>query len=812
VRALSPVERQRRTDLLAIAALLAVYLAWALLLASTSRYCNSDCVVEMLPRLLGVVRPFQSGELAWWDPRTFAGGKPFWETFGGLYYPLFLPLYLLADPNDPHQAAPLLHLAPYVLHLAWAATGTYLFARRVVGLGVAAALIAALAFCFSPPMLEIALVNQLRGYSYLPWILWAAVRFLDSGSRRAWAGGAGAVAAMAFASNPDHVNRTLFLVGLNVAGVLLLARPRLAATALLRRAMALLAMVIVGLGSYAFGLVGIMRGITSQLKGVVMACPQVATYAPYSSAPPSSYLGALFPGAFVEREALVSAGGILLLAGVSYAVVSAARERSEVRRWTLISIGVGLFSVLVTLGHHTPVFNWLCTILPPFLGFPHPARYALGVCWSMALLAGIGVSKLTAEPWSIPRLTIGGWAAVMAAIVLAAGFDIPYFRRQPIVDAALYVAAATVVLVVALAVPAGLRGRVIAAGIFAELALTAIAFPLGFPRPEAMKWDAYPTWSLARNPADELRPMLRRFAGGGEYRFVGSRSFIDNQAWLVDGRGLFGMMPVPIFPRFERAFTAFTRNAPNDLWLSGLPWFLPNMNVRYLIADRHPQYHEYMQDGCTAWDEAVATLPSLDRTANFEVREIAAALPFAYLQDRVAIADSEVQYARLMHTDLREAAYVEARFAVAHPQVRTVAVSSHPGIDRPLHPCQIDDRSIVPVRPLGDAAVRFEELQRASRILGFDRSRPNHKRFDVQLDRSAMLVIAENWHPDWRATVDGAAAEVWQINYLQQGVWLEAGRHEVQLEYRPVALRDSALASFASWLVIAMVALVRRPA
>ena len=291
-------------DRLAVAALCSLYLLWGGWLAHGGRYCNSDCIVEMLPRLQGAARPFQSGVLAWWDVNTFAGGKPFWETFGGLYYPVFYPLYLLTDLDDPQQAALLLHLLPYVLHHLWAALGAYCFARRVLNLTIAGALVVAAVFTFSPPMLEIALVNQVRGYSYLPWILLAGVRLLDGGTPRTWAAGALAVGGMAFASNPDHVNRTLFIAALHLAAyALLTATGGIGLRSVMRRLLAILAMIVVGLGTYAFGFIGIFRGITSQLKGVTMACEQVASYATYSSAPPLSYLTLLFPGFFVETVA-----------------------------------------------------------------------------------------------------------------------------------------------------------------------------------------------------------------------------------------------------------------------------------------------------------------------------------------------------------------------------------------------------------------------------------------------------------------------------------------------------------------------------
>lgn len=45
------------------------------------------------------------------------------------------------------------------------------------------------------------------------------------------------------------------------------------------------------------------------------------------------------------------------------------------------------------------------------------------------------------------------------------------------------------------------------------------------------------------------------------------------------------------------------------------------------------------------------------------------------------------------------------------------------------------------------------------------------------------LVLADNWHPDWRVKVDGVLDKLYRVNYTFRAVFLEAGRHEVIFEY-----------------------------
>jgi len=54
----------------------------------------------------------------------------------------------------------------------------------------------------------------------------------------------------------------------------------------------------------------------------------------------------------------------------------------------------------------------------------------------------------------------------------------------------------------------------------------------------------------------------------------------------------------------------------------------------------------------------------------------------------------------------------------------------------------------------------------------------------VQCDQPTLVVVAQSYHANWKATVSGAAAPVWRANYAFQAVHVPAGRHEVVLEYR----------------------------
>jgi hypothetical protein len=56
---------------------------------------------------------------------------------------------------------------------------------------------------------------------------------------------------------------------------------------------------------------------------------------------------------------------------------------------------------------------------------------------------------------------------------------------------------------------------------------------------------------------------------------------------------------------------------------------------------------------------------------------------------------------------------------------------------------------------------------------------------EVETDTSAMLVVSDVYLPRWSARVDGRDAPLLRVNYCFRGVYLEEGRHSVEMVYSP---------------------------
>jgi len=65
------------------------------------------------------------------------------------------------------------------------------------------------------------------------------------------------------------------------------------------------------------------------------------------------------------------------------------------------------------------------------------------------------------------------------------------------------------------------------------------------------------------------------------------------------------------------------------------------------------------------------------------------------------------------------------------------------------------------------------------------RRTPTRLEANTECDGPCLLVLAQPWAPGWRARVDGAPAPLVRTNVAGLGVIVPAGRHTVELDYRP---------------------------
>lgn len=65
---------------------------------------------------------------------------------------------------------------------------------------------------------------------------------------------------------------------------------------------------------------------------------------------------------------------------------------------------------------------------------------------------------------------------------------------------------------------------------------------------------------------------------------------------------------------------------------------------------------------------------------------------------------------------------------------------------------------------------------------------PNAVVVNAHMETPGLLVLADQWHEGWSATVNGVPAEVLRVNHALRGVKLPAGESTVRFQYRPPSL------------------------
>lgn len=82
---------------------------------------------------------------------------------------------------------------------------------------------------------------------------------------------------------------------------------------------------------------------------------------------------------------------------------------------------------------------------------------------------------------------------------------------------------------------------------------------------------------------------------------------------------------------------------------------------------------------------------------------------------------------------------------------------------------------------------------------------PNRMVLHVHSDRPALLVLADNWYPAWKAKVDGRQVPVLRANHTLRAVPVGGGEHEVEVYYDIGALMLPLTISLASLALLVVI-------
>ena len=738
-----------------------------------------------------------SGARPVWDP-SLAFGQPLWADANAQlgYLPTWLNLVL----------RPWRYYTLYVvIHALWGAAGLYVLGRRL-GLARDAALAAAALWIASGPFVSMdSMWNQLAGAAWLPWAVVAAETAVETGrSAHALLWGASLAAPILAGSPESALLGALLGAAIAVGGVLRRdARARLGVVALsagLACVFALSLSAVQWLPSLEAARRSARAGLAPEARAYWSVHPLalLQVVEPVLVDPPglrpdrAEALSDSREPFFASLYLGLAAGGLVL---------ASANGPAFRRRGFLAAAMVA--GALVALGRHTPVYEAAVALLPPLRALRYPAKAMTLVAFAWALLGGMGF-----EAWRNPRagerpfrlrvllpvaaLTV---AAAVAAVLLirdperwgaamlpepSSGLtfaDLLAPTRLRLIGAALAGAAVLVVGALARRIPGTARGAAVT--LFAVTDLLLAHHALNPTAPPALYTHRPELLDVVR-PADGARVYVY------DYFFPGrSQLYLGRAAPYVVARAPAGW-PVRAAQALGMRLYLFPPT-PGTWGLEGsYDLDVPGLGSPYVAA-------------LTALLRRVEGTPAHTRLLRVGAVSHVVALHSRGLEDLAPLATVDGLFPEPMRV-----------FRVRDPVPRAYAVGGAQVADGEAAVRTLLDPGFDPAReivlPEGPARRAGGSFSGTGRVVTRDADRVA---IEAELSADGYVVLVDAWDPAWRAWVDGAAVELLRANVAFRAVAVRAGRHRVEMRYRPATL-GWGLAITAAGVALALASLLFR--
>ena len=726
------------------------------------------------PQVEGFVRAALGHSWPLWDPSLAFGQPLLADPSAQVLYPLTW-LNLLMRPW-------LYYTIYATLHFLLAGFGMRALSRHL-GLSPLASVVAAGTWVLSGPYISMVdLWHHYAGASWMPFVVLAADRALG-GNRRDVARFALVLALQILAGSADLCAMTLLLsAALGVARHLDLKRP-LSPTnrAVVARGFGAV-LLAVGLSAPLWlpALEIVSRASRASLPQGVRTYwsmhPLVAieTLLPglFTSLPLKSALRASF---FESREPFLAS---LYLGVGALALVTAAAVASRHPLRVLLLCVLAL-SFLVSLGPHTPAYGIVTTLVPPLRVLRYPVKIMALAAFAWALLAGLGADawreRLRGRRLAVPAASLALVLGLAASLAAAARFapeamaarlvDLPPDLSAALVFGSLSSRLAVTTSLLAMALLLAFlqgSGRMeprFAAFALCALALVDLAVYHRSPNPTAPKtlYTARPEVVDAIGDPASARVYVYDYSIPGKTRRY------------LEGRSPFVVARMP---------DGFSLDAASALGMQ--------MSLASETAGRWGLSQAYTIDYRGLHATPLARLEKLLRDVEETPAELRL-LQVGGVTHVVSFHELDGLPAMGRITGLFERPILWSR--VPDPLPRTYAVGRARRADDAaalslLTGPGFDIRGEV-VLAEGEETGALPGLAGTSRIV---EERSDRVVLEAELGRPGTVVLLDGYDPGWLARIDGQEAPLRRANLAFRAVAVPAGRHRVEMVYRPRGL------------------------
>lgn len=680
-----------------------------------------DAVLLFFPWRVFAARSIRAGEIPLWNPDSFCGQPFLANVSSAVLYPLNALFYVI----DPARA----YGYVVALHIFLAGAFTFLF-LRVLGLRRPAALLGGIGFMFCGFLIVWAeYQTPVAATVWLPLALYFWERYARGQGRR-YALYAALPLGMSLLGG--HLQYAVYV--LLAFGAYALWRSRLdwrslvAAFAAGAIGLALAAHQILPsleLGRYNHRAGG--QSLEGVLSAAMPAKQLITLLVPnfFGNSVDYNYWGHInfveFCGYLGLLPLLLAAAGLWL--------------RRDRQTWFFALLAV--ITLLMVLG--TPLYAPFYYLVPGFKQLSNPARLLGVFSFAVACLGALGADAVLGLPPERRRglayFTGGFFLAALTAValvyLLCAG-EMASYGVAPYVERAILLFLATALVIVAAVVGTAGRGRaayLLPALAAADLFLFGMRFnPAQDP---AMLYFETESLRLLRQEIRDAR-MIALPAPGDDFM----NAMIPNCNLVV------GLPEVQggdaMYPRRYREFVEFVETRHQ-----GKPVSTGN-GLRFSSIDT----------------------PGLD-----------------FLNAGYVLSGTELKSERLEHLGSPDAHLYRNRFArprafLVHqarvePTERVLDAMAEEGFGLDRVALLEEEPGIALTPAAGPESARIVE------------SRNGRVRIEVEATGGALLILADQFYPGWRATVDGEPAPLLAANYVLRAVPVPAGRHTVTMTYRP---------------------------